>query len=169
MQSKYPDKIAVGTAWAGFDDSKASWSLNRHMAQRCGQTFSDTMKLARQYARRARHAFSVDRHLERLRRGHCDRTRTGQVRLRRPSPTRPVNRPQLQPSAISCHAARRISSLRVDFRIRTVPRKHHPMPQCVRDASRTGNDRRSQDERKIKDQRWDGLANLFFPVKFEQA
>jgi hypothetical protein len=54
MQSKYPDKIAVGAAWAGFDDSKASWSLNRHIAQRCGQTFSDTTKLARQYA--AQHA-----------------------------------------------------------------------------------------------------------------
>ena len=49
MQSKYPDKIAVGGAWAGFDDSKASWGLNRHMAQRCGETFSDTMKLWRQY------------------------------------------------------------------------------------------------------------------------
>jgi hypothetical protein len=49
MQSKYPDKIAVGAAWAGFDDSKASWSLNRHMSQRCGDTFSDTMKLWRQY------------------------------------------------------------------------------------------------------------------------
>jgi hypothetical protein len=49
MQSKYPDKIAVGAAWAGFDDSKASWSLNRHISQRCGQTFSDTMKLAREY------------------------------------------------------------------------------------------------------------------------
>jgi hypothetical protein len=49
MQSKYPDKIAVGGAWAGFDDSKASWGLNRHMSQRCGQTFADTMKLWRQY------------------------------------------------------------------------------------------------------------------------
>jgi hypothetical protein len=49
MQSKYPDKIVVGAAWAGFDDSKASWSLNRHMSQRCGETFADTMKLWRQY------------------------------------------------------------------------------------------------------------------------
>lgn len=49
MQSKYPDKIAVGGAWAGFDDSKASWGLNRHISQRCGQTFADTMKLWRQY------------------------------------------------------------------------------------------------------------------------
>jgi hypothetical protein len=50
MSSKYPDKVAVGAAWAGFDDSKASWSLNRHISQRCGQTFTDTMKLGRQYS-----------------------------------------------------------------------------------------------------------------------
>jgi len=49
MQSKYPDKIAVGAAWAGFDDRKASWSLNRYMSQRCGETFQDTMKLRRDY------------------------------------------------------------------------------------------------------------------------
>jgi hypothetical protein len=50
MESRYPDKIAIGAAWAGFDDSKASWSLNRHISQRCGQTFADTMKLGRQYS-----------------------------------------------------------------------------------------------------------------------
>jgi hypothetical protein len=49
MQAKYPDKIAVGGAWTGFDDSKASWSLDRHISQRCGETFADTMKLWRQY------------------------------------------------------------------------------------------------------------------------
>ena len=49
MQSKYPEKIAVGGVWTGFDDSKASWGLNRHMSQRCGATFADTMKLWRQY------------------------------------------------------------------------------------------------------------------------
>jgi hypothetical protein len=49
MQSKNPDKIAVGAAWAGFDDSKASWSLNRHISQRCGETFADTMKLWGKY------------------------------------------------------------------------------------------------------------------------
>jgi hypothetical protein len=48
MQTKYPDKIAVGGAWAGFDDSKASWGLGRHISQRCGDTFTDTMKLWRQ-------------------------------------------------------------------------------------------------------------------------
>jgi hypothetical protein len=56
MQSKYPDKIAVGGVWAGFDDSKASWGLNRHISQRCGATFADTMKLWRQY-------YSADRPL----------------------------------------------------------------------------------------------------------
>jgi hypothetical protein len=49
MPAKYPDKIAVGGVWAGFDDSKASWSLDRHMSQRCGETFADTMKLWREY------------------------------------------------------------------------------------------------------------------------
>jgi len=50
MESKYPDKITVGGAWAGFDDSKASWSLNRHISQRGGETFADTCKLWRQYS-----------------------------------------------------------------------------------------------------------------------
>ena len=49
MRDKYPDKIAVGGAWASFDDSKASWSLNRHMSARCGQTFKDTFNLWRKY------------------------------------------------------------------------------------------------------------------------
>ena len=49
MQTQYPDKIAVGAAWAGFDDRKASWGQGRYMAQRCGATFADTMKLPRQY------------------------------------------------------------------------------------------------------------------------
>ena len=49
MRSKYPDKIAVGAAWAGFDDRKASWSLNRYMSQRCGETLSATMKLPSEY------------------------------------------------------------------------------------------------------------------------
>lgn len=45
MQSKFADKIIVGAAWAGFDDSKASWGLNRHISPRCGQTFQDTFNL----------------------------------------------------------------------------------------------------------------------------
>ena len=47
MQSKYSDKIIVGGAWSTFDDSKASWGLNRHISARCGQTFSDTVNLWR--------------------------------------------------------------------------------------------------------------------------
>jgi hypothetical protein len=42
MRLKYPDKMIVGGAWATFDDSKASWGLNRHISARCGQTFADT-------------------------------------------------------------------------------------------------------------------------------
>lgn len=42
MGSKYPDKMIIGGAWAKFDDSKASWGMNRHIADRCGQTFTDT-------------------------------------------------------------------------------------------------------------------------------
>lgn len=49
MQTRYADKIAVGAAWAGFDDRKASWGLGRYMSQRCGATFADTMKLHREY------------------------------------------------------------------------------------------------------------------------
>lgn len=49
MVSKYPDKMIVGGAWSSFNDTKASWSLNRHMSARCGQTFQDTLNLWRQY------------------------------------------------------------------------------------------------------------------------
>lgn len=45
MRSKHPDKIAVGGVWPGFNDVKASWSLNRHIDARCGQTFEDTLRL----------------------------------------------------------------------------------------------------------------------------
>lgn len=44
MASKYPDKILVGGAWATFNDAKASWSLDRHIDGRCGQTFKDTFE-----------------------------------------------------------------------------------------------------------------------------
>lgn len=47
MQAKYSDKIIVGGAWAGFDDSKASWGLNRRISTRCGQTFNDTFNFWR--------------------------------------------------------------------------------------------------------------------------
>jgi hypothetical protein len=49
MLSKYPDKIIVGGAWSSFDDGKASWGLNRHIAPRCGQTFTDTFNFWRKY------------------------------------------------------------------------------------------------------------------------
>jgi hypothetical protein len=49
MHSKYSDKIIVGGEWSGFDDSKASWGLNRHISARCGQTFADTSSMWRKY------------------------------------------------------------------------------------------------------------------------
>ena len=49
MVTQYPDKIAVGAAWPGFNDSKASWSRNRKMDSRCGQTFNDTLRMFRRY------------------------------------------------------------------------------------------------------------------------
>jgi hypothetical protein len=49
MKSKYSDKIVVGGEWASFDDHKASWSLNRQILPRCGQTFADTTNLWHQY------------------------------------------------------------------------------------------------------------------------
>lgn len=45
MRSKGRDQIAVGTVWPGFDDTRASWSLNRHMDQRCGKTLQDTLRV----------------------------------------------------------------------------------------------------------------------------
>lgn len=47
MKTKYPDKIIVGGAWSTFDDSKASWGLNRHISARCGQTYQDTFNFWR--------------------------------------------------------------------------------------------------------------------------
>jgi hypothetical protein len=49
MRSKYPDKIIVGGVWAQFNDAKASWGLNRHIAPRCGQTWTDTNNLWHKY------------------------------------------------------------------------------------------------------------------------
>jgi len=47
MKTKYPDKIIVGGAWAHFNDAKASWGLNRHISDRGGQTYSDTLNFWR--------------------------------------------------------------------------------------------------------------------------
>jgi hypothetical protein len=46
---KQPGKIAVGGAWPGFDDTKASWSLDRHISPRCGKTFEDTLRMFQQF------------------------------------------------------------------------------------------------------------------------
>ncbi|HET7871668.1 MAG TPA: endo-1,3-alpha-glucanase family glycosylhydrolase [Terriglobales bacterium] len=49
MLDRYRDKITVGAVWPGFDDSRASWGRNRHMAYRCGKTFEDTFRVFRKY------------------------------------------------------------------------------------------------------------------------
>ena len=49
MKDNYPDKIAVGAAWPGFDDRRARWSLNRRMDNRCGRTLDDTLRLYRRF------------------------------------------------------------------------------------------------------------------------
>jgi hypothetical protein len=49
MTSRYPDKIAVGAAWPGFNDRQASWSQNRYMDGRCGRTFEDSLRVFRRY------------------------------------------------------------------------------------------------------------------------
>ena len=45
MRTKHRDQITVGTVWPGFDDTRASWSLNRHIDQRCGKTLQDTLRV----------------------------------------------------------------------------------------------------------------------------
>jgi hypothetical protein len=45
MRTKHPDQVTVGGVWPGFNDAKASWSLNRHIDPRCGKTFEDTLRL----------------------------------------------------------------------------------------------------------------------------
>ena len=49
MTNEYPNKIAVGAAWPGFDDRKASWSRNRRMDDRCGKTFDESVRIFRRY------------------------------------------------------------------------------------------------------------------------
>ena len=49
MVHKYPDKIIVGGVWSQFGDRKASWSLNRYIAPRCGDTLHDTYNLWHKY------------------------------------------------------------------------------------------------------------------------
>ncbi|HYE25397.1 MAG TPA: endo-1,3-alpha-glucanase family glycosylhydrolase [Clostridia bacterium] len=49
MKTQHPDKLAVGAAWPGFNDTQASWSRNRKMDARCGKTFEDSLRLFRRY------------------------------------------------------------------------------------------------------------------------
>jgi hypothetical protein len=49
VKTKYPDKIAVGAAWPGFNDSAAKWGLNRHMQARCGKTLEETTRMYGRY------------------------------------------------------------------------------------------------------------------------
>jgi hypothetical protein len=41
--------LTVGNAYKGFDDRLSSWSKNRVVEQRCGQTWLDTFKYANKY------------------------------------------------------------------------------------------------------------------------
>jgi len=49
MNKQYPDKLAVGAAWPGFNDARASWSQHRRMDPRCGRTFEASLRLFRRY------------------------------------------------------------------------------------------------------------------------
>lgn len=49
MIDRHPDKLAIGAVWPGFDDSRAAWGRNRHMAYRCGKTFEETLRIFRRY------------------------------------------------------------------------------------------------------------------------
>ncbi len=49
MKAKHPDKIVIGGAWPGFDDSSAKWGLNRHMQNGCGKTLDETLNLYERY------------------------------------------------------------------------------------------------------------------------
>lgn len=49
MREEHPRKMAVGAAWPGFDDSRASWGQSRFMDAKCGQTFDDTLRMFRRF------------------------------------------------------------------------------------------------------------------------
>lgn len=53
MRSQHSDWMTVGTVWPGFDDTRASWSLNRHIDQRCGKTLQDTLQVFKENNDRA--------------------------------------------------------------------------------------------------------------------
>ena len=47
--ARQPDKIAVGGAWPGFDDSKAEWGQGRKMDYRCGKTLEDSLNMYKRH------------------------------------------------------------------------------------------------------------------------
>jgi hypothetical protein len=49
MTHSYAKKLAVGGAWPGFNDSRASWSRNRHMDGRCGRTLEESLQMFHRY------------------------------------------------------------------------------------------------------------------------
>jgi Glycosyl hydrolase family 71 len=49
MTRDYPDKLAVGAAWPGFDDSKAEWGRGRKMNARCGKTLEDSLRMYKHF------------------------------------------------------------------------------------------------------------------------
>jgi hypothetical protein len=49
MKDKHPDKLVIGGAWPGFDDSSAKWGLNRHIQSGCGKTLDETLNFYTRY------------------------------------------------------------------------------------------------------------------------
>jgi hypothetical protein len=49
MSRTRSDKIIVGAAWPGFDDSRAAWSENRFMDPKCGKTLEQTLNYFHRY------------------------------------------------------------------------------------------------------------------------
>jgi hypothetical protein len=49
MSRERSDKIIVGAAWPGFDDSRAAWSENRYMDAKCGKTLEQTLNYFHRY------------------------------------------------------------------------------------------------------------------------
>ena len=47
--NNFPNKLIVGAAWPGFNDSRASWSRHRKMDSRCGKTFDESLRLFRRF------------------------------------------------------------------------------------------------------------------------
>jgi hypothetical protein len=54
MSSERSDKIVVGAAWPGFDDSRAAWTENRYMNPKCGKTLEQTLHYFRRYYNESR-------------------------------------------------------------------------------------------------------------------